>query len=214
MAIHHAANTVLKTSGPKVDQESEGKLHQSQVRQQLLGVDRRKLLHRFELQQQASAHDEVGAKPFVEVVAIELHRNPHLPRHGQSAPLQLVGENRLIDGLEQPGTGIAMHAVRGIDHDRRHLLQGSQPPLGIVASFVPSTAPRIHSTALRIRHGSILPQAILATRHLDTQKTGYSASLARFRALRGFACATIVPTRSREEREAPLSRPVRDESCR
>ncbi len=122
MMVDDALDAFLEGGRAVVDQEPEGKAHQPEIGEQLLMVDGGQLLDGFELNHQDSIDHQVRPKSFVQAESIKFNRHGLLARDRPTAILQPLGQNRLVNRLEQPRPQVAVQMKGGVNDDRGKVL--------------------------------------------------------------------------------------------
>ncbi len=80
-------------------------------------MNRREDFDGFQLYNNAALHQQIHAKPLIEVHPVKVEGNGSLPFHSEPTFLQCSRKNRFINRFQQPRTKIPMEMERGI-HDR------------------------------------------------------------------------------------------------
>jgi hypothetical protein len=77
--VDDTVKTLLERCSPKVDEESDGQIHEPKIGKQLFTVDRCKVFHRFELDNHPAFDEEVSAKSFLKNHPVVFKANGLLP---------------------------------------------------------------------------------------------------------------------------------------
>ncbi len=96
----------------EVDEESESKIGESEMGQELLRVHRSDALHRFQLDAELGFNDQVGAESLIEDDIAIANRYRHLALHLKATVTKLEGKSGLVDRLKETGPESAGPRVR------------------------------------------------------------------------------------------------------
>lgn len=83
--VDHAPDVLPKGCGSEINEKAERKVHQTKVREQLLGVHWSKLLHRFELDDEGVVYHQIRPKTFIQSQSAIFYRDRLLARNGQAS---------------------------------------------------------------------------------------------------------------------------------
>lgn len=86
--VSNAFEAILECRLSEVHLEAERQLHQAQISEQLLPMDRRQPLDRFEFNNQQVIDEQIDSKGVVNDNALIIHRHWHLPPHLQPGMVQ------------------------------------------------------------------------------------------------------------------------------
>ena len=70
--VYNAAQPLPQRGGTEIDEQSNGQMEQAEIGQQLLLVNRRNCLHRFQLHDNRSLHKQIDPESFLELKTVEL----------------------------------------------------------------------------------------------------------------------------------------------
>jgi hypothetical protein len=101
MAIHDATKTVLEGFTAKIHQQPKRQSQQSQICEQLLGMNRRQLLDRFQLNQEPPLNQQIDPETIVNDKIIKSYRNKLLTFNIQAAPDLSFRQDNFIYRFEQ-----------------------------------------------------------------------------------------------------------------
>ena len=94
----------------KINEKAQLQAAESQLRQELLRVQRKECFHRFEFGNYFCVHDQVGAERFIKWNVIVQYRHGFLTSRSQASLLQFVSEYHFIYRLEQPRTELRVNS--------------------------------------------------------------------------------------------------------
>ncbi|MEY2536512.1 MAG: hypothetical protein QOG67_252 [Verrucomicrobiota bacterium] len=121
-AVGDALYPVLDQVLAKIDKKAESFIHQSQVGQYLLAVDRVERGNRFHLDDDAIVDDQVGAKAFVESDPIPYDRNRYLSFHRVSMFAQFMRKRNFVYDFEDAWPESAVQAVGSVNDQSRDFI--------------------------------------------------------------------------------------------
>jgi hypothetical protein len=78
----------FKGCSTKIDQKTDGKIHQTKISQQLFAVNRRYFLYGFQFNNHSPLYQQINSKPIVKTDAVILEADRFLPLDQQSTPRQ------------------------------------------------------------------------------------------------------------------------------
>jgi hypothetical protein len=120
--IGDAFNAMLDQVFAEVDKEAESLIHQPQVGQDLLAVDRIECNDRLDFHDYAIVDDQVSAEAFVERDSIPCDRNDYLPFHYVTVFAQFMHKQDFVYDFEDTGPESGMQAVGRVNHPSRDFI--------------------------------------------------------------------------------------------
>jgi hypothetical protein len=114
VAIRDAPNAILEAGGPEIDQQPHREAKQAQIGEQLLWMNRRKLLHRFQFDHNRIFNQHVDTKARIEPHSIIFKGNHTFGIDVQTSARKIASQNGLINGLEQSRPQSDVHLESGI----------------------------------------------------------------------------------------------------
>ncbi len=122
-AIGDALDSMLDHVLAEIDEEAESLIHQPQIGQDLLAVDRIERSDRFQLYDHEIIDDQVGAETFVEPDPIPCDRNRYLSFHGVAMFAQFMCKQDFVYDFEDAWPQPSVQAVGRVnDHSRDFIL--------------------------------------------------------------------------------------------
>lgn len=106
----------------EIYQETEPTAAQSELSQNLLAVNRCKLLNGFQFNNHFAFNYEIGPKAFVERKVVIVDRNRYLTFSSNTLSSQFVSENNLVDRLEKTGPEPRVNFERTIQNNSGKLI--------------------------------------------------------------------------------------------
>jgi hypothetical protein len=107
----------------EIDKEAESLVHEAQIGQDLLAVDRIERSDRFQLHDHEIIDDEISAETFVEPDPIPRDRNSYLSFHGVAAFAQFMRKQDFVYDFEDAWPKPSMQPIGGVnDHSRDFIL--------------------------------------------------------------------------------------------
>jgi len=76
----------------KVEEEADAKIHQAEVGEDLLGMNRRETIERFDLDDDTALDEKIDTKPVLEGNAVVDKVDRALPIDAQPAPMKCAGK--------------------------------------------------------------------------------------------------------------------------
>src|SRR5690606_30302719 len=120
--VNETTNPFLHRQPGEIQKQPDGLLHQSQIRQHLLGVNLGQLLHGLDLDDQPFVHKEIHSERRRECYPVVFDRNWMLTIDTIASPRKACRQHHLIDRFEQAGAELPMDPYGFANHVRADLI--------------------------------------------------------------------------------------------
>ena len=114
-----ASDSVFQHGVVKVDKQSDGRIEQLHVAEELGDMDREDFFHRLGLDDEAPVYIEIQAERLLEREVLVANRHDEFTNGRYLTERELMHETSLVDAFDEPGTLVAMNFNRTADHVRR-----------------------------------------------------------------------------------------------
>ena len=115
--VDDAVKTFFERRGSKIDEQSDGKIHQAEIGQDLFAVNGGEFFHGLEFHDYAAFHEQVGAEAFIENHPVVFKANDLLPFDMEFPLFQSPSQHRFINRFQQPRPKVYVNLERRI-HNR------------------------------------------------------------------------------------------------
>jgi hypothetical protein len=106
----------------KINKQAQWQIQKAKIGENLFGVNRRQVFHRFQFNQNKTIDQQVRPKSLFESVAPITDQNRLLTLHNQPLFLKHLGQHHLVNGFHQSRPQIAMQSVSAIHNNSSDLL--------------------------------------------------------------------------------------------
>jgi hypothetical protein len=114
--VDDALEALPQRRGAEIHEQTDRKIEKAQIGPNLLCVDWRKPVNRFQFDQQFALDDQVGPKAAVDDFALEMDRHQLLPFDDQASLYERMRERRLLSRFEHSRAQRPVNADPAADH--------------------------------------------------------------------------------------------------
>jgi len=133
IVVHDTMDPILQQRLVEVYEQPDGLLRKPQIGEQLLVMQCCKPLNRFNLHDEPAVHEQVDPEGSRKVQTVMGEIDRHLPDDGIANPLEATGQQRLVNGFQQPRAKIAMDSNSCIQNIATYLVDIARLPLRVSA---------------------------------------------------------------------------------
>src|SRR5437868_12382896 len=120
--IDDADDAILDQCRPEIDEQAELHFGQLKVSKKLLLMNGRRVLDRFQFQNQLALHDEIRAEALVKFQLVVTKRNGDLPADLEPTFHKFILKNASVNRFQESRSQTRVDVITRVDNDRRDFI--------------------------------------------------------------------------------------------